>query len=165
MTLPNQRNIGTVKFAETRYLDAKAMAVYAAYLFEKLVYGNNFPKDEYARKLEVVKTLSADDVEFVNAKVADKLEKVYTVLKEMASEKTNVCEASQDFDAEKSADELLERVKQTQPKEDTVETTDSTDEPTDKYPDIFGSPEVQQAIAEMKQNPSLFQRIKNWFVD
>lgn len=38
-------------------------------------------------------------------------------------------------------------------------------EPTEKYPDIFGNPEVQKAIAEMNQKPSLFQRIKNWFTN
>lgn len=92
MTLTNQQNVGTVKFSELRYADAKAMAVYAAYLFEKLVYGDNLPKAEYNRKLEVIKTLSAKDIEFVNERVAGKLEKVYTVLKEMASEKLNACE-------------------------------------------------------------------------
>lgn len=87
MTLTNQQNVGIVKFSELRYADAKAMAVYAAYLFEKLVYGDNLPKAEYNRKLEVIKTLSAKDIEFVNSKVAGKLEKVYTILKELASEK------------------------------------------------------------------------------
>ena len=162
MTLTNQQNVGTVKFSELRYADAKAMAVYAAYLFEKLVYGNNFPKAEYNRKLEVIKTLSAKDIEFANSKVAGKLEKVYTVLKELASEKSAKSdEPLSTYKIEKSTDELLKQIKQTSLKEDALETAATVDEPTEKYPDIFGNPEVQKAIAEMKQKPSLFQRIKN----
>lgn len=108
MTLTNQQNVGTVKFSELRYADAKAMAVYAAYLFEKLVYGDNFPKAEYNRKLDVIKTLSAKDIEFVNSKVAGKLEKVYTVLKELASEKSAKSdEPLSTYKIEKSTDELL----------------------------------------------------------
>ena len=164
-SLPKRNNIFNVTFTEGNYTDARAMAIYSAYLFEKLVYGDNFPKAEYNRKLEVIKTLSAKDIEFVNSKVAGKLEKVYTVLKEMVSEKANVCETSQDFNAEKSADEFLEQIKQTPLKEDALETAATVDEPTEKYPDIFGNPEVQKAIAEMKQKPSLFQRIKNWFAN
>lgn len=166
MTLPNQQNVGTVKFSELRYADAKAMAVYAAYLFEKLVYGDNLPKAEYNRKLELIKTLSAKDIEFVNAKVADKLEKVYTILKELASEKS--AESSEPlsiYKIEKSTGELLKQIKQTPLKEDALETAATVDEPTEKYPDIFGNPEVQKAISEMKQKPSLFQRIKNWFAN
>ena len=166
MTLTNQQNVGTVKFSELRYADAKAMAVYAAYLFEKLVYGDNLPKAEYNRKLEVIKTLSAKDIEFVNSKVAGKLEKVYTVLKELTSEKSAKSdEPLSTYKIEKSTDELLKRIKQTPLKEDALETAATVDEPTEKYPDIFGNPEVQKAIAEMKQKPSLFQRIKNWFTN
>ena len=166
MTLTNQQNVGTVKFSELRYADAKAMAVYAAYLFEKLVYGDNFPKAEYNRKLEVIKTLSAKDIEFVNSKVAGKLEKVYTVLKELASEKSAKSdEPLSTYKIEKSTGELLKQIKQTPLKEDALETAATVDEPTEKYPDIFGNPEVQKAIAEMKQKPSLFQRIKNWFAN
>lgn len=164
-SIPNKPGIFNVTFTGTKYANAKAMAVYAAYLFEKLVYGDNFPKTEYNRKLEVIKILSTKEIEFVNAKVAGKLEKVYTILKEMASEKLNACEPPQEVDAEKSADEFLEKIKQTSAKEDALETAATVDEPTEKYPDIFGNPEVQQAIAEMKQKPSLFQRIKNWFAN
>ena len=166
MTLTNQQNVGTVKFSELRYADAKAMAVYAAYLFEKLVYGDNLPKAEYNRKLEVIKTLSTKDIEFVNSKVAGKLEKVYTVLKELASEKSAKSdEPLSTYEIEKSTDELLKQIKQTPLKEDTFETAATVDEPTEKYPDIFGNPEVQKAISEMKQKPSLFKRIKNWFAN
>lgn len=170
MTLTNQQNVGTVKFSELRYADAKAMAVYAAYLFEKLVYGDNLPKAEYNRKLEVIKTLSAKDIEFVNSKVVGKLEKVYTVLKEMASEKWNACEPPQEVDAEKSADEFLEQIKQAPLKEDAPETTAVDDELFAERFKRIEIPErnklaIQQAIAEMKQKPSLFQRIKNWFTN
>ena len=170
MTLTNQQNVGTVKFSELRYADAKAMAVYAAYLFEKLVYGDNLPKAEYNRKLEVIKTLSAKDIEFVNAKVAGKLEKVHTVLKEMASEKSNACEPPQEVDAEKSVDKFLEQIKQTPLKDDALETAAVDDELFAERFKRIEIPErnklaIQQAIAEMKQKPSLFQRIKNWFTN
>ena len=163
---PNNPGAFNATFGGEKHPSAKAMAVYAAYLFEKLVYGDNFPKAEYNRKLEVIKTLSAKDIEFVNSKVAGKLEKVYTVLKEMASEKS--AESNEPLSAnkiEKSTYELLEQIKQTSSKEDALETAATVNEPTEKYPDIFGNQEVQQAIAEMKQKPSLFQRIKNWFAN
>lgn len=165
-SLPKRNNIFNVTFTEGNYTDARAMAIYSAYLFEKLVYGDNFPKTEYNRKLEVIKTLSAKDIEFVNSKVAGKLEKVYTVLKELTSEKSAKSdEPLSNYKIEKSTDELLKQIKQTPLKEDALETAATVDEPTEKYPDIFGNPEVQKAIAEMKQKPSLFQRIKNWFAN
>lgn len=171
MTLTNQQNVGTVKFSELRYADAKAMAVYAAYLFEKLVYGDNLPKTEYNRKLEVIKTLSAKDIEFVNTKVADKLEKVYTILKELASEKSAESdEPLSTYKIEKSTDELLEKVKQTPLKDDALETAAVDNELFAERFKRIEIPErnklaIQQAIAEMKQKPSLFQRIKNWFTN
>ena len=61
------------------------MAIYAAYLFEKVVYGDNFPVTEYNRKLEIIKTLSVDDIKFVNKWIAKRLERVYNILKEMVS--------------------------------------------------------------------------------
>ena len=171
MTLTNQQNVGTVKFSELRYADAKAMAVYAAYLFEKLVYGDNLPKAEYNRKLEVIKTLSAKDIEFVNAKVAGKLEKVYTILKELASEKSAENSAPlSTYKIEKSTDELLEQIKQTPLRDDALETAAVDDELFAERFKRIEIPErnklaIQQAIAEMKQKPSLFQRIKNWFTN
>lgn len=165
-SLPKRNNIFNVAFTEGNYTDARAMAIYSAYLFEKLVYGDNFPKAEYNRKLEVIKTLSAKDIEFVNSKVVGKLEKVYTVLKELTSEKSAKSdEPLSTYKIEKSTDELLKQIKQTPLKEDALETAATVDEPTEKYPDIFGNPEVQKAISEMKQKPSLFQRIKNWFTN
>ena len=171
MTLTNQQNVGTVKFSELRYADAKVMAVYAAYLFEKLVYGDNLPKAEYNRKLEVIKTLSAKDIEFVNAKVAGKLEKVYTILKELASEKSAENSAPlSTYKIEKSTDELLEQIKQTPLKDDALETAAVDDELFAERFKRIEIPErnklaIRQAIAEMKQKPSLFQRIKNWFAN
>lgn len=171
MTLTNQQNVGTVKFSELRYADAKAMAVYAAYLFEKLVYGDNFPKAEYNRKLEVIKTLSAKDIEFVNSKVAPKLEKVYTILKELASEKSAENSAPlSTYKIENSTDELLEQIKQTPLKDDTLETAAVDDELFAERFKRIEIPErnklaIQQAITEMKQKPILFQRIKNWFAN
>lgn len=171
MTLTNQQNVGTVKFSELRYADAKAMAVYAAYLFEKLVYGDNLPKAEYNRKLEVIKTLSAKDIEFVNAKVAGKLEKVYTILKELASDKpAESNEPLIDYEIGRSKDAVFEQIKQTPLKDDTLETATVDDELFAERFKRIEIPErnklaIQQAIAEMKQKPSLFQHIKNWFAN
>lgn len=169
-SLPKRNNIFNVTFTEGNYTDARAMAIYSAYLFEKLVYGDNFPKTEYNRKLEVIKTLSTKEIEFVNERVAGKLEKVYTVLKEMASEKLNACEPPQEVNAEKSADEFLEQIKQVPLKDDALETAAVDDELFAERFKRIEIPErnklaIQQAIAEMKQKPSLFQRIKNWFTN
>lgn len=122
-SLPKRNNIFNVTFTEVNYTDARAMAIYSAYLFEKLVYGDNFPKTEYNRKLEVIKTLSTKEIGFVNERVAGKLEKVYTVLKEMASEKSvESNEHLSTYKIEKSTDELLKQIKQTPLKEDALET-------------------------------------------
>ena len=171
MTLTNQQNVGTVKFSELRYADAKAMAVYAAYLFEKLVYGDNLPKAEYNRKLEVIKTLSAKDIEFVNAKVAGKLEKVYTILKELASDKpAESNEPLIDYEIGRSKDAVFERIKQTPLKDDTLETAAVDDELFAERFKRIEIPErnklaIRQAISEIGQKPSIFQRIKNWFTN
>ena len=165
-SLPKRNNIFNVTFTEGNYTDARAVAIYSAYLFEKLVYGNNFPKTEYNRKLEVIKTLSTKEIEFVNERVAGKLEKVYTVLKELASEKTAKSnEPLSTCKIEKSADELLEKIKQTPSEDKTIDSVEVMMKSTDEFIDQFSRPEVQQAIAEMKQKPSLFQRIKNWFAN
>lgn len=92
--------------------------------------------------------------------------KVYTILKELASDKpAESNEPLIDYEIGRSKDAVFEQIKQTPLKEDALETAATVDEPTEKYPDIFGNPEVQKAIAEMKQKPSLFQRIKNWFAN
>lgn len=169
-SLPKRNNIFNVTFTEGNYTDAKAMAIYSAYLFEKLVYGDNFPKTEYNRKLEVIKTLSTKEIEFVNERVAGKLEKVYTILKEMASKKASACELSQEVDAEKSADEFLEQIKKAPLKEDALETADVDDELFAERFKRIEIPErnklaIRQAISEIRQKPSIFQRIKNWFTN
>ena len=163
-SLPKYRTAFTIDLSDRKYTNAKALAVDAAYLFEKLAYGDNFPNAEYNRKLDVIKTLSTEDIEFVNEMVAPKLEKVYTILKELASDKpAESNEPLIDYEIGRSKDAVFEQIKQTPLKEDALETAATVDEPTEKYPDIFGNPEVQKAIAEMKRKPSLFQRIKNWF--
>lgn len=165
-SLPKYRTAFTIDLSDRKYTNAKALAVYAAYLFEKLAYGDNFPNTEYNRKLDVIKTLSTEDIEFVNEMVAPKLEKVYTILKELTSDKpAESNEPLIDYEIGRSKDAVFEQIKQTPLKEDALETAATVDEPTEKYPDIFGNPEVQKAIAEMKQKPSLFQRIKNWFAN
>lgn len=167
MTLTNQQNVGTVKFSELRYADAKAMAVYAAYLFEKLVYGDNLPKAEYNRKLDVIKTLSTEDIEFVNEMVVPKLEKVYTILKELASDKpAESNEPLIDYEIGRSKDAVFEQIKQMPLKDDALETAAVDDELFAERFKRIEIPErnklaIQQAIAEMKQKPNLFQRIKN----
>lgn len=84
-SLPNYHQIFRMSFSENRHKNAKAMAIYAAYLFEKVVYGDNFPVTEYNRKLEIIKTLSVDDIKCVNKWSAERLERVYNILKEMVS--------------------------------------------------------------------------------
>lgn len=169
-SLPGSRVAFAIYFSDKKYVNAKALAVYAAYLFEKFAYGDNFPNTEYNRKLDVIKTLSTEDIEFVNEMVAPKLEKVYTILKEMVSEKSNACEPPQEVDAEKSADEFLEQIKWTPLKEAALETADVDDGLFAERFKRIEIPErnklvVPQATAEMKQKPSLFQRIKNWFAN
>lgn len=170
-SLPKRNNIFNVTFTEGNYTDARAMAIYSAYLFEKLVYGDNFPNTEYNRKLDVIKTLSTEDIEFVNEVVAPKLEKVYTILKELASDKP--AESNEhliDYEIGRSKDAVFEQIKQTPLKDDTLETAAVDDELFAERFKRIEIPErnklaIQQAIAEMKQKPSLFQRIKNWFVN
>ena len=143
MALPNQRNAGAVKFSDIRYANAKAMAVYAAYLFEKLVYGDNFPKTEYNRKLEVIKTLSAKEIEFVNNKVAGKLEKVYTILKELASDKpVGGEEPLARGNIEEYTDKSLEKIKQTSSTEDVTGSTEAASNSSEELVDPFSRPEV-----------------------
>lgn len=168
--LPSNNGCFSVQFSISKYCHAKEMAIYAAYLFEKLVYGDNFPKSEYERSLDAIKMLSINEINLVNNKVEEKLEKVYTVLKEMVSEESNTCEPPQEVDAEKSADEFLEQIKQTPLKDDALETAAVDDELfTERFKRIE-IPErnklaIQQAISEMNQKSSLFQRIKNWFTN
>ena len=168
---PNNPGAFNATFSGEKHPSAKAMAVYAAYLFEKLVYGDNFPNTEYNRKLDVIKTLSTEDIEFVNEMVAPKLEKVYTILKELASDKpAESNEPLIDYEIGRSKDAVFEQIKPTPLKEDALETAAVDDELFAERFKRIEIPErnklaIQQAIAEMKQKPSLFQRIKNWFAN
>lgn len=170
-SLPKYRTAFTIDLSDRKYTNAKAMAVYAAYLFEKLAYGDSFPKTEYNRKLDVIKTLSTEDIEFVNEMVAPKLEKVYTILKELASDKpAESNEPLIDYEIGRSKDAVFEQIKQMPLKDDALETAAVDDELFAERFKRIEIPErnklaIQQAIAEMKQKPSLFQRIKNWFAN
>lgn len=170
-SLPKYRIAFTIDLSDRKYTNAKALAVYAAYLFEKLAYGDNFPNTEYNRKLDVIKTLSTEDIEFVNEMVAPKLEKVYTILKELASDKpAESNEPLIDYEIGRSKDAVFEQIKQTPLKEDALETAAVDDELFAERFKRIEIPErnklaIQQAIAEIKQKPSLFQRIKNWFAN
>jgi hypothetical protein len=66
-----------VAFSIDAYDHAKEMAIYAAYLMEKVAYGDNFPQSEYDRKLEQISKLTANEVLVVNDSSADKLETIY----------------------------------------------------------------------------------------
>lgn len=142
------------------------VAVSGAQIGASISYGDNLPNTEYNRKLEVIKTLSAKDIEFVNEKVAGKLEKVYTILKELASDKpAESNEPLIDYEIGRSKDVVFEKIEQTAPKVETVDRNEIISGSVDKFISPFSRPEVQQAIAEMKQKPSLFQRIKDWFTN
>lgn len=81
--LPTRGKCFNIEFSSNNHRHAKEMAVYAAHLFAKLVYGENFPQSEYERNLETIKVLSADEIDLVNESVVPKLENVYTILKEI----------------------------------------------------------------------------------
>lgn len=69
-----------IAFSIGAYDHAKEMAIYAAYLMEKVAYGDNFPKSEYDRKLEQISKLTVDEMEMVNYIAADKLEAIYNIV-------------------------------------------------------------------------------------
>ena len=170
-SLPGSRVAFAIYFSDKKYANAKAMAVYAAYLFEKLAYGDNFPNTEYNRKLDVIKTLSTEDIEFVNEMVAPKLEKVYTILKELASDKpAESNEPLIDYEIGRSKDAVFEQIKQMPLKDDALETAAVDDELFAERFKRVEIPErnklaIQQAVAKMKHKSNLFQRIKNWFAN
>lgn len=170
-SLPKYRTAFTIDLSDRKYTNAKALAVYAAYLFEKLAYGDNFPNTEYNRKLDVIKTLSTEDIEFVNEMVAPKLEKVYTILKELASDKpAESNEPLIGYEIGRSKDAVFEQIKQAPLKDDALETAAVDDELFAERFKRIEIPErnklaIQQAISEIGQKPSIFQRIKNWFTN
>jgi hypothetical protein len=142
-SLPKYRTAFTIDLSDRKYTNAKAMAIYAAYLFEKLAYGDSFPKTEYNRKLDVIKTLSTEDIEFVNEMVAPKLEKVYTILKELASDKpAESNEPLIDYEIGRSKDMVFEKIEQTAPKVETVDRNEIISESVDKFVSPFSRPEV-----------------------
>lgn len=142
-SLPKYRTAFTIDLSDRKYANAKAMAIYAAYLFEKLAYGDSFPKTEYNRKLDVIKTLSTEDIEFVNEMVAPKLEKVYTILKELASDKpAESNEPLIDYEIGRSKDMVFEKIEQTAPKVETVDRNEIIGESVDKFVSPFSRPEV-----------------------
>lgn len=69
-----------VAFSIDAYDHAKEMAIYAAYLMEKVAYGDNFPKSEYDRKLEQISKLTTEEVLAVNDASAGKLETIYELV-------------------------------------------------------------------------------------
>ena len=69
-----------IAFSISAYDHAKEMAIYAAYLMEKVAYGDNFPKSEYDRKLEQISKLTVDEMNMVNYVTTEKLEAIYNVV-------------------------------------------------------------------------------------
>lgn len=142
-SLPKYRTAFIINLSDRKYTNAKAMAVYATYLFEKLAYGDSFPKTEYNRKLDVIKTLSTEDIEFVNEMVAPKLEKVYTILKELASDKpAESNEPLIDYEIGRSKDVVFEKIEQTAPKVETVDRNEIISGSVDEFVSPFSRPEV-----------------------
>lgn len=56
------------------------MAIYAAYLMEKVAYGNNFPESEYYRKLVQIGKLTHEEARCVNESTTDTLEAIYKLV-------------------------------------------------------------------------------------
>lgn len=69
-----------VAFSIDTYDHAKEMAIYAAYLMEKVTYGDNFPKSEYDRKLEQIGKLTPEEAQHVNDTTAETLEIIYDLV-------------------------------------------------------------------------------------
>lgn len=101
-----------VAFSIDAYDHAKEMAIYAAYLMEKVAYGDNFPKSEYDRKLEQISKLTAEEVLAVNDASAGKLETIYELvnnrMRERELKKKQLDEAmAEDYERIKSGVEEL----------------------------------------------------------
>lgn len=69
-----------VSFSIGTHNHAKEMAIYAAYLMEKVAYGDNFPKSEYDRKLEQIGKLTPEEARCVNESTTDTLEAIYKLV-------------------------------------------------------------------------------------
>lgn len=101
-----------VAFSIDAYDHAKEMAIYAAYLMEKVAYGDNFPKSEYDRKLEQISKLTTEEVLAVNDASAGKLETIYELvnnrMRERELKKKQLDEAmAEDYERIKSGVEEL----------------------------------------------------------
>lgn len=76
----SQRKVFNVSFSIGTHTHAKEMAIYAAYLMEKVAYGDNFPKSEYDRKLEQIGKLTPEEARCVNESTTDTLEAIYKLV-------------------------------------------------------------------------------------
>lgn len=63
-------------FKDTKYLYAEKRTIYAAYLFEKMFYGEDFSEEEYARKEEAFKVLDKAERAEVEDAIVEQLEKL-----------------------------------------------------------------------------------------
>lgn len=80
LAFSSQRKVFNVSFSIGTHNNAKEMAIYAAYLMEKVAYGDNFPKSEYDRKLEQIGKLAPEEARCVNESTTDTLEAIYKLV-------------------------------------------------------------------------------------
>lgn len=80
LAFSSQRKVFNVSFSIGAHTHAKEMAIYAAYLMEKVAYGNNFPESEYDRKLVQIGKLTHEEAQCVNKSTADTLETIYNLV-------------------------------------------------------------------------------------
>lgn len=67
----------SMSFNIGKHKHAKEMAIYAAYLMEKVAYGDDVPKSEYERKLKQISKLTVEETDTVNKIATEKLESIY----------------------------------------------------------------------------------------
>ena len=91
-------------FHVSAYAHAKERAIYAAYLFEKQFYGDNFPEDEYTRKEEAFKVLDKTERAEVEDAIVEQLEKL-----RMARKKIDNYYQSQTLAAKLASGEVIVR--------------------------------------------------------
>lgn len=80
LSFNSQRKVFNVSFSIGTHTHAKEMAIYAAYLMEKVAYGDSFPKSEYDRKLEQIEKLAPEEARCVNESTTDTLEAIYKLV-------------------------------------------------------------------------------------
>lgn len=73
------------EFSASAYCDAKERAIYAAYLFEKEFYGDNFPEEEYTNKRDAFKTLDKVERSEIERALAEKLDTLRLARKKIDS--------------------------------------------------------------------------------